>query len=310
MKKRMSKTLIIIIGPTSIGKTALSIQVAQHFNTEIISADSRQIYKELHIGTAVPSSHELHTVKHNLVQNHSIHEYYNASHFEAEAIDLIQNIFIEKNIAVMTGGSMLYIDVVCHGIDDLPTIDQEIRSEIILKFENDGIDSLRRELKKIDPEYYQECDLKNHKRIMHALEIYYMTGRKYSSFRNNTKKERNFDILKIGLNIEREKLHDRINNRVDQMINDGLIEEARSVYPFKNLNSLNTVGYKEIFDYFDNKISKEKAIELIKRNSRRYARRQLTWFNRDAEINWFDIATIDEIIPFIENKMEMNQKIS
>jgi len=299
----MSKTLVIILGPTAIGKTALSIQVAQHFNTEIISADSRQIYKELQIGTAIPTSQELHTVKHNLIQNHSIHEYYNASHFEAEALEIINNLFSEKDSVVMTGGSMLYIDVVCHGIDDLPTIDHEIRSKISLKFESEGIESLRRELKKIDPEYYQECDLKNHKRIMHALEIFYMTGRKYSSFRINTKKERNFNILKIGLNTAREKVHERINKRVDQMIEQGLVEEARSVYPFKNLNSLNTVGYKEIFDYFDNKISKEEAIELIKRNTRRYARRQLTWFHKDPDIVWFEPNENERVIDFLDNKL-------
>jgi tRNA dimethylallyltransferase len=299
----MPKTLIIILGPTAIGKTALSIQIAQHFNTEIISADSRQIYKELQIGTAVPNSQELHTVKHNLVQNHSIHEYYNASHFEVEALEIIKRLFSEKNTIVMTGGSMLYIDVVCHGIDDLPTINQEIRSIIIKKFENEGIDSLRLELKNIDPEYYQVCDLKNHKRIMHALEIYYITGKKYSAFRINSKKERDFNILKIGLNTDRKIIHEKINCRVDQMINMGLIEEARSVYPFKHLNSLNTVGYKELFDYFNHEISLEEAIELIKRNTRRYARRQLTWFNRDKEINWFDISAVNSIIPFIEKAL-------
>jgi tRNA dimethylallyltransferase len=306
MKKRMSKTLIIILGPTAIGKTALSIQVAQHFKTEIISADSRQIYKELHIGTAIPPSQELHTVKHHLIQNHSIHEYYNASHFEVEALEIIQTLLLEKDTIVMTGGTMLYIDVVCHGIDDLPTIDQETRSEIILKFTNEGLDSLRRELKKIDPEYYQVVDLKNHKRIMHALEIYYMTGKKYSSYRTNTKKERNFNILKIGLNTERKIIHERINNRVDQMISQGLVDEARSLYPFKQLNSLNTVGYKELFDYFDQNISLEEAIELIKRNTRRYARRQLTWFKKDNDINWFDINDIDKIIPFIEKRIATN----
>jgi tRNA dimethylallyltransferase len=300
----MSKTLIIVLGPTAIGKSALSIQIAQHFNTEIISADSRQIYKELQIGTAVPSSQELHTVKHHLIQNHSIHDYYNASHFENEALEIINTIFSDKDKLVMVGGSMLYIDVACNGIDDLPTIDQEIRSKIIQRFEMNGLDSLRMELKKIDPEYYQLVDLKNHKRIMHALEIYYTTGRKYSSFRSNTKKKREFEIIKIGLNTARETVHSRINKRVDQMIDRGLIDEALSIYANKNLNSLNTVGYKELFDYFDNKLSKEEAIELIKRNTRRYARRQLTWFNKDKEINWFDINELDEIIPFIENKLK------
>jgi tRNA dimethylallyltransferase len=299
----MSKTLVIILGPTAVGKTALSIQVAQHLKTEIISADSRQIYKELQIGTALPSSQELHTVKHHQIQNHSIHEYYNASQFEVEALGIIQDLFLKNDTIVMTGGSMLYIDVVCNGIDDLPEIDHEIRSKITKRFEDEGIDQLRSELKIIDPEYYQICDLKNYKRIMHALEIYFMTGRKYSSFRNNTKRERDFKILKIGLNTDRAKLHERINIRVDQMIIKGLVEEARAIYPFKHLNSLNTVGYKELFDNFDNKCSLEEAIELIKRNSRRYARRQLTWFNRDKEINWFDIKDLTEIIPFIEKRI-------
>jgi tRNA dimethylallyltransferase len=299
----MPKTLIIILGPTSIGKTALSIQVAKYFKTEIISADSRQIYKELHIGTAIPNSQELHTVKHNLIQNHSIHDYYNASHFEAESLKLIKNLFSKKDCIVMTGGSMLYIDVVCHGIDELPPIDHEIRKNILERFKIEGIDSLRMELKRIDPEYYQKVDLKNHKRIMHALEIYYMTGNKYSSYRINTKKVREFDILKIGLNTDREKLHERINKRVDDMIKQGLVEEAKSVYSYKNLNSLNTVGYKELFDYFDNKITLEEAIELIKRNTRRYARRQLTWFNGDSEINWFNINETEKIIPFIKERI-------
>lgn len=299
----MSKTLIIILGPTAIGKTAVGIQVAQHFSTEIISADSRQIYKELHIGTAIPTSQELHTVKHHMVQNHSIHEYYNASHFEVESLKIMEELFSKNDVIVMTGGSMLYIDVVCHGIDDLPTIDPEIRLKLIQKFGTDGIDSIRRELKKMDPEYYQVCDLRNHKRMMHSLEIYYTTGKKYSSYLLNTKKERDFTILKIGLNTDRKLIHERINNRVDQMINLGLIEEARLVFPFQNLNSLNTVGYKEIFDYFNHEISLEEAIELIKRNTRRYARRQLTWFNKDTEIHWFRPEEIKSIIEFLDNKL-------
>jgi tRNA dimethylallyltransferase len=300
----MSNTLIIILGPTAIGKTALSIQVAQHFETEIISADSRQIYKELQVGTALPGSQELHTVKHHLIQNHSIHEYYNASQFETEVLEIIQNLFNKNKTIVMTGGSMLYIDVVCNGIDDLPDIDQEIRKLITKRLEEEGIESLRQELKIIDPEYYLVCDLKNHKRIMHALEIYYMTGKKYSSLRINKKKDRDFKILKIGLNTDRAKLHKQINLRVDQMIIDGLVDEAWGVYPYKHLNSLNTVGYRELFEYFDNNISLETAIELIKRNTRRYARRQLTWFNRDNEINWFDTDYLSEVIPFIENRIK------
>ena len=299
----MHKTLIIILGPTAIGKTSLSIQIAKHFNTEIISADSRQIYKELRIGTAVPNSQELHTVKHNLIQSHSIFEYYSASNFENEALEIIETIFQEKDVAIMTGGSMLYIDVVCNGIDDLPTVDPSIRQNIIHRYENEGLDSLRLELKKIDPEYYLSVDLKNYKRIMHALEVYYMTGKKYSSFRTQTKKERPFNIIKIGLNTDRKILHERINLRVDKMIEEGLVEEARCLLPHKNLNSLNTVGYKELFDYFDNKITLPEAIELIKRNTRRYARKQLTWFNKDPEINWFQPNDTNILIKFLDEKI-------
>jgi tRNA dimethylallyltransferase len=296
----MIKTLIIIVGPTAIGKTALSIKIAGHFNTEIISADSRQIYRELRIGTAIPDSQELNTVKHHLVQNHSIHEYYNASNFEIEVLEIINSIFLTKDVIVMTGGSMLYIDTVCNGIDDLPTIDPEIRKRVIEKFENEGLESLRLELKKIDPEYYQQVDLKNHKRILHALEVFYMTGRKYSSFRSNTKKKRDFNILKIGLNSDRKIVHERINLRVDKMIEDGLIEEARELFPLRHLNSLNTVGYKELFDHFEGKTTQAEAIGLIKRNTRRYARRQLTWFNKDTDIRWFEPSQHDAIIENIE----------
>ena len=299
----MHKTLIIILGPTAIGKTSLSIQIAKHFDTEIISADSRQIYKELRIGTAVPNSQELHTVKHNLIQSHSIFEYYSASNFENEALEIIETIFQEKDVAIMTGGSMLYIDVVCNGIDDLPTVDPSIRQNIIHRYENEGLDSLRLELKKIDPEYYLSVDLKNYKRIMHALEVYYMTGKKYSSFRTQTKKERPFNIIKIGLNTDRKILHERINLRVDKMIEEGLVKEARCLLPHKNLNSLNTVGYKELFDYFDNKITLPEAIELIKRNTRRYARKQLTWFNKDPEINWFQPNDTNKLIKFLDEKI-------
>lgn len=301
--KSMTKTLVIILGPTAIGKTSVSINIAQHFNTAVISADSRQIYRELQIGTAVPDSHELHTVKHYLIQNHSIHEYYNASHFEIEALEILSSIFNSNDIAVMTGGSMLYIDTLCNGIDDLPNVDPEIRNTVINKFENEGIEPLRLELKTIDPEYYQMVDLKNHKRIMHALEIYYMTGKKYSSFRSNIKKTREFNIIKVGLNTDRKILHDRINQRVDKMIQQGLVEEVEKFKELRHLNSLNTVGYKELFEYFEGKTSLTNAIELIKRNTRRYARKQLTWFNRDPEIQWFEPCQATEIITYIESKL-------
>ena len=297
----MTKTLIIILGPTAIGKTDLSIEVAKHYNTEIISCDSRQIYKELSIGTAIPDSQQLHTVNHRMIQNHSITEYYNASDYEVEAMKNIEEVFDSHDQAIMSGGSMMFIDVVCNGIDDLPTIDPEIRKEIIQRFEKDGLDPLRVELKRIDPEYYSIVDLKNHKRILHALEIFYMTGKKYSELRTNTKKKRDFDIIKIGMNTDRSILHKRINARVDKMIEEGLIEEVRAVCPFRQLNSLNTVGYKELFEYFDNNITLDDAIELIKRNSRRYARRQLTWFNKDKEIKWFEPNQTQEIINYLDS---------
>lgn len=299
----MSKTLIIVVGPTGIGKTSLSIALASALQTEILSADSRQIYRELQIGTAVPDSQQLHTVKHNFIQTHSIHQHYNAGLFESEALQKIKMLFEKYEQLVMTGGSMLYIDVVCNGIDDLPEVDHEIRLQLEKRFKTEGLENLRTELKKIDPEYYAIADLRNSKRIIHALEIFYTTGKKYSAYRTNIKKERNFNILKIGLNTDRKKLHERINIRVDQMIADGLLEEARSVYPYKHLNSLNTVGYKEIFAYFDGEISEAAAIELIKRNTRRYARRQLTWFNRDKTINWFEPDAVEEIIHFVKLKI-------
>lgn len=297
----MTKTLIIILGPTAIGKTDLSIEVAKHYNTEIISCDSRQIYKELSIGTAIPKPQQLHTVNHRMIQNHTITEYYNASDYEVEAMKNIEEIFDSHDQAIMSGGSMMFIDVVCNGIDDLPTIDPEIRKEIIQRFEKDGLDPLRVELKRIDPEYYSIVDLKNHKRILHALEIFYMTGKKYSELRTNTKKKRDFDIIKIGMNTDRSILHKRINARVDKMIEEGLIEEVRAVSQFRQLNSLNTVGYKELFEYFDNNITLDDAIELIKRNSRRYARRQLTWFNKDKEIKWFEPNQTQEIINYLDS---------
>ncbi|MGF7139594.1 tRNA (adenosine(37)-N6)-dimethylallyltransferase MiaA [Roseimarinus sediminis] len=300
----MDKTLIVIVGPTGIGKTSLSIAVAQQLKTEIISADSRQIYRELRIGTAVPDSQQLHTVKHNFIQSHSIHQYYNAAQFESEVIELLDTKFKTYNEMVMTGGSMMYIDAVCDGIDDLPKIDHELRKEIIAKYETEGLDSLRRMLKKVDPDYYATVDLKNHKRIMHALEIYYLTGKPYSSFRSNTKQSRPFQILKIGLNTDRQVLHQRINQRVDQMVADGLVEEARTVYPHRNLNSLNTVGYRELFASFDGATTEAEAIELIKRNSRRYARRQLTWFRKDESINWFEPDQEKEVIEFIKKRLD------
>ena len=299
----MSKTLIVVQGPTGIGKSKLSIQLAKHFNTEIISSDSRQLFKELSIGTAVPTPEELNEVQHHLIHSHSIHEEYNASRFESEALTIINQLFDKHSTAVMTGGSMLYVDAVCKGIDFQPDVDPEIRNQLMTDFEEKGIEHLQLQLKELDETYYDQVDLKNPKRLIRALEICLMTGKPYSSFRTETIKKRPFNILKIGLNMDREELYSRINLRVDQMMEAGLENEARSIYPFKHLNSLNTVGYKELFAYFDDEISKGKAIELIKRNTRHYARKQLTWLRKDEHMNWFNPNQQKEVIEFIEKKI-------
>ena len=300
------KTLIVLLGPTGIGKSDISIRLAKYFHSDIISSDSRQIYRELSVGTAVPPPHDLQTVKHHLIHSHSVHDYYSASRFEKDALQILDTILKENDLAIMTGGSMLYIDVVCKGIDDIPDADPKLRAELVAEYEEKGIEHLRLQLKQLDPQYYEQVDLKNHKRLLHALEICLATGRTYSSFRTEQVKKRPFNILKIGLNCEREKLYARINLRVDKMMEAGLEEEARQVYPLRHLNSLNTVGYKELFSWFDGETNRETAIELIKRNSRHYARKQLTWFRKDQSINWFTPDDEPEIIRFIQNKL--NQK--
>jgi tRNA dimethylallyltransferase len=296
--------LIIILGPTGIGKTNLSIEIAKHFDTEIISSDSRQIYKELKIGTAVPSEEQLQTVRHHFIGNKSIFDYYNVSMYEIEVNDFLSDFYKNKSIALLVGGSGMYIDAVCNGIDDLPQIDFQIRNELQQKFENEGIESLRFELKRLDPDHYLKVDLKNHKRILKALEICLQTGKTYTSFLTNPQKKRNFKTIKIGLNRNRTELHDIINQRVDKMVEEGLIDEAKTFYQYRNLNSLNTVGYKEFFDYLDGKTDLETAIELLKRNTRRYARRQLTWFHKDTEIKWFEPHQKKEIIDYINQNFK------
>ncbi len=300
----MRKTLVVLTGPTGIGKSAIAINIARHFNTEIVSSDSRQIFKELKIGTAVPSPKELAAVKHHFIHSHSITENYNASRYETEALQLLETLFAKKDIVLLVGGSMLYIDAICKGIDTMPDVDPEIRTALKTQFEKEGLESLRLQLKKQDPEYYKTVDLKNPARIIHALEICLMTGKPYSSFRSSPNKKRPFSIIKIGLNTDRQILHDRINKRVDLMMEAGLEAEAKSVYPQKQLNALNTVGYRELFSFFDGEISKEKAVELIKRNSRRYARKQLTWFRKDEKMNWFEPDQTKEIIEYINKKIE------
>ena len=296
-------TLIVLLGSTGVGKTELSLRVASHVGSPIISADSRQLYKELVIGTAAPTAEQLARVKHYFVGTLSLTDYYNASQFEEEVLLCLENLFQSTSNVVMTGGSMMYIDAVCNGIDELPTVSQEIRTNLMKRFEVEGLDPIREDLKRLDPQHYNEVDLNNYKRVIHALEICLMTGRPYSELRTNTKKTRPFRIIKIGLTRDREELCDRINARVDQMMRDGLLEEARHVYPYKHLNSLNTVGYKEMFNYLDGEWPLDFAIEKIKRNSRVYARKQMTWFKRDKEINWFHPDNIEGILTFLDEQL-------
>lgn len=300
----MKNVLLVIVGPTAVGKTELCLDLAQHYSTEIISSDSRQVYKELKIGTAAPTSLQLNRVKHHFIGTQSIHDYYNASMFENDVLELLSELFTSKPVVIMTGGSGLYVNAVCEGIDDLPTIDPGIRQNLIEKHETEGIESLRVMLKRLDPDYYEKADLKNPKRILKGLEVSLMTGKPYSSFLNNEKKKRYFQIIKAGLNIERNLLYERINQRVDEMIENGLVEEAKENFRYKNLNSLNTLGYKELFAYFEGKYDLERAIELIKRNTRHYARRQISWFNRDKEIVWFSPSEREKIIEHVEQQMQ------
>ena len=280
------KTLLIILGPTASGKTDLAIKAAKWFGTEIISADSRQFYRELNIGTAKPSSEQLQEVKHHFIGHLSIREKYNISQFEHDVILLLDELFLSHDTVVMTGGSGLYIDAVCHGLDDQPGHDPAIRHLLTEAYKAKGINYLRDELFRLDPVYYREVDLANPHRLLRALEVCMMTGKPYTSYRTGRKKNRDFRVIKIGIDIPREELVKRINLRVDDMITRGLAEEARANYSSRNLNALNTVGYKEMFDYLDGLCTLEDAIEKIKINTRRYAKRQLTWFRRDQEIKW------------------------
>ena len=293
------KTLIVITGPTAVGKTQLCIDIAKHFDISIINADSRQIYKELSIGTAKPSAEEQQQVKHYFVGALSLQDYYSASLFETQVMDLLNTLFKTSDYALMTGGSMMYIDAVCDGIDDIPTIDDETRATMKQRLVDEGLSKLCKELQRLDPEYYEIVDRQNPKRVVHALEICTMTGRTYTSFRKREKKERPFRIVKIGLNREREELYNRINARVDEMMQKGLLKEAKSVYSLRELNALNTVGYKELFDYFDGRWPLEEAVERIKGNTRRYARKQLTWYKKDPQICWFHPDKKKEIIDYI-----------
>jgi len=286
--------LIIITGPTAVGKTSVAIEVAQALHTEIVSCDSRQMYREMRIGTAVPATEELAAVPHHFIGQLSIHDYYNVSMFEQECLQLLDKLFLKYETVVMTGGSGLYIDALCRGIDDFPTVDPEIRKTVAGWFENEGIEYLRRQLKMLDPEHYAKVDLRNHKRIMKAIEVSLQTGKPYSSFLTAKEQKRPFEIVKIGLNRPREELFERINRRTTAMMEEGLLEEAQALYPYRHLNALNTVGYKELFAYLDGRHDLDTAVELIRRNTRRYAKRQLTWFARDKEMKWMHPDFINE----------------
>ena len=293
------KTLIVLIGPTGVGKTELSLRLAEHFGTCIISADSRQLYADLKIGTAAPTPEQLQRVRHYFVGTLQLTDYYSAAQYEAEVMKLLEDLFTKHNTVLLTGGSMMYVDAVCKGIDDIPTVDADTRQLMLHKYETEGLERLCAELKLLDPEYYKIVDLKNPKRVIHALEICYMTGKTYTSFRTRTCKERPFNILKIGLKRDREELYDRINRRVDMMMEEGLLDEVRSVLPYRHLNSLNTVGYKELFKYLDGEWELPFAIEKIKQNSRIYSRKQMTWFKRDEEIRWFHPEQETEILSYL-----------
>lgn len=279
--------LIVLIGPTGVGKTELSLRIAEHFHTHIVSSDSRQLYADLKIGTAAPTPQQLQRVPHHFVGTLQLTDYYSAAQYEAEALAVLDNLFKQQDVVLLTGGSMMYVDAICKGIDDIPTVDADTRQLMLQRYEEEGLERMCAELKLLDPEYYKIVDLKNPKRVIHALEICYMTGKTYTSFRTQQKKERPFRIIKIGLTRDRAELYQRINRRVDQMIEEGLVEEAKAVYPYRHLNSLNTVGYKEIFKYLDGEWELPFAIEKIKQNSRIYSRKQMTWFKRDKDILWF-----------------------
>lgn len=304
------KTLIVILGPTGVGKTELCLRIADFFHIPVINADSRQIFAEIPIGTAAPTREQLGRVRHCFVGSHHLTDYYSASVYEQEVLKLLEtdaDFFTNHDMALMSGGSMMYIDAVCNGIDDIPTVDGPTRAWMKERLAEEGLPALLRELKLLDPEHWETVDHKNPRRVVHALEICHMTGKTYTSFRKNTIKKRPFNILKIGLNRPREELYERINQRVDQMLADGWLEEAQKVYPLKGLNSLNTVGYKELFEYFDGQVSLDEAVEKIKGSTRRYARKQLTWYKRDAAVRWFDPREEDEILSYVNASLPPNE---
>lgn len=295
--------LVVLLGPTGIGKTELALNLADYLDSPILNCDSRQIYKHLQIGTAAPTPEQLERVQHFFVHDLELEEQYSAARYEEDVLRLLPTLATNHNTILLSGGSMMYIDAVCNGIDDIPTIAPDVRENLMNRYATEGLDTLRKELRLIDPEYYSTIDLKNPKRIIHALEVYYTSGKTYSSFRTNTKKSRNFNIIKIGLQREREDLFSRINSRVDTMIKQGLVQEAESFLGMKHLNSLNTVGYKEIFKFLENEWTLDFAIEKIKKNTRDYAKKQMTWFRRDTSTQWFLPEDSNGIKAYLEHRI-------
>lgn len=299
------KYLIVVAGPTAVGKTGLCINLAHHFNTEIVSADSRQFYREMNIGTAKPSEEELAEIKHHFINSLSIQDNYNAGDYEKDALIKINEIFKRNPIVILTGGSGLYIQAVCDGLNAMPEVPEKVREKLNNRYRQSGLDDLLQELKERDPQYYNRVDRNNPQRIIRALEVCIATGKSYSLFRNSQQKKvvkRPFTIIKVGLERNRNKLYERIDRRMNTMIDQGLFEEATALYPLKRLNALQTVGYKEIFDYMDGQYDKEEAIRLLKRNSRRYAKRQLTWFKKEEYMVWFHPNEVEEIVDYIKLK--------
>lgn len=293
------KKLIVIVGPTAVGKTSVAIDLARHFRTEIISADSRQIFRELNVGTAKPSPAELETVTHHFINSHSINEPYDAAQYGRDALSLINTLFKEYNELILCGGSGLYVKAVCEGFDDIPDVPEVIRENLMNEYEQHGLEALQERMRKLDPQHYENIDTQNPHRLIRALEVIEGTGKSISSFQKQNKLKHSFSIVKIGLTLPREVLYERIDRRMDDMISNGLFNEAESLYAFKHVNALQTVGYQEIFDYMDGRYDRDEAIRLLKRNSRRYAKRQMTWFQRDSDILWMDPHNIEEIIQTI-----------
>jgi tRNA dimethylallyltransferase len=297
------KTLLVVLGPTGVGKTSISLRLAEHLKCPIISSDSRQFYRELKIGTAAPTEDQLERVQHYFVGSHSIFDDYNAGQFETDVIRLLEKLFRKHDTIMLVGGSMMYIDAVCNGMDDIPHVDGDTREFWQEQFLTNGLEFIQEELKRIDPEYYMQVDQQNPKRIMHALEICTVTGKTYTEFRTGHRKKRDFNIIKIGLNRPRPELYERINERVDVMMKDGLLKEAEIFHPFRSLNTLNTVGYKELYEYMDGTWTLDFAVNMIKQDSRRYAKRQMTWFNRDKEIHWFHPENETDILHFVDQQL-------